>query len=75
MPVQLSLVDMIVKGVVFGFIEPMVQQKLGVEPSYGIEPLLLKCVIQGLPEIEVLQFPRSGRSGPCPRRCEYENCQ
>jgi hypothetical protein len=61
---KLGLVDMVVEGVEFGFIEPMVLRQLGVEPGDGIEPLPLKGVVQGLPEIEILQLFRSGLTRP-----------
>src|SRR5512143_2179259 len=39
--IELSLVDVIMKRVLFRFIHPLVLDYLGVEPGYGLEPLPL----------------------------------
>ncbi len=65
---ELGLTDVAVEGVELRLIEAVVLRQLGVEPGNGLEPLPLIGVVQGLAEIEVLQFSRrlgTGRRGRC----------
>jgi hypothetical protein len=59
--IELRLVNVVMKGVPLGLIDPVMKGQLGVEPGDGIEPLPLICVIKGLSEIKVLKVLRGRR--------------
>jgi hypothetical protein len=53
---KFGVVDMVIQGVAFWFIEPMMLGKLGIEPGNGIKPIPLKSMVQGFSKIEILQL-------------------
>ena len=68
---KLGMVDVVIKGIQFGFIDTMVLCQLGVESGDGIEPVLLKGVVKRLSEIKILQHLRSRCTGRSRRHLNY----